>query len=207
MYFTVYKTTNLVNGKIYIGVHKTNNPFDDYLGSGTAINNSIIKYGRDNFEKDILAICDTEEEMYEIEKRLVNQTFLKFVSTYNMIIGGKGGFPNTPYSVVKRSKTLKKKYKEDEIYRTIHQENLKKIGIKAWSSEARSKRLNTFKERGISKGEKNPNFGTCWINNGTENKKMSINSSVPEGWVKGRKAFWKARRGKAKEIREQNQIA
>jgi len=204
MYFTVYKTTNLINGKIYIGAHKTSNLSDGYLGSGVAVNRAIAKYGRDNFEKYILAICDTEEEMYEVEKSLVNETFLKFFSTYNIMTGGYGGFTHI-HSVGALSKAIKRRYKEDETYRTIHQENLKKIGVKAWSPEARFKRLNTFKEREISKGENNPNFGTRWITNGTENKKILVDTSIPEGWRLGRKALWKARRGKAK--LEQNQIA
>lgn len=33
-YYTIYKTTNLINGKIYIGKHQTKDPYDSYLGSG-----------------------------------------------------------------------------------------------------------------------------------------------------------------------------
>lgn len=39
--YTVYKVTNIKNGKYYVGVHKTNNPYDSYMGSGTAIRNAI----------------------------------------------------------------------------------------------------------------------------------------------------------------------
>ncbi len=51
MYYTIYQTTNLINNKIYLGQHKTNNPYDSYYGSGTALINSIKKYNKHNFKK------------------------------------------------------------------------------------------------------------------------------------------------------------
>jgi len=49
MFYTVYKTINLVNGKIYVGLHVTDKLDDDYLGSGKLIQAAIKKYGRENF--------------------------------------------------------------------------------------------------------------------------------------------------------------
>ena len=54
MYHIVYLTTNLVNSKIYVGVHSTYNLDDYYLGSGIAIKKSIKKYSRDSFKRQIL---------------------------------------------------------------------------------------------------------------------------------------------------------
>jgi hypothetical protein len=46
MNYFIYKTTNLLNGKYYIGMHVTNQIDDGYLGSGKYLNNAIKKYGK-----------------------------------------------------------------------------------------------------------------------------------------------------------------
>jgi len=51
MFFTVYKTTNLINGKIYVGLHVTDNLEDDYLGSGSQLKLAVKKYGKEKFQK------------------------------------------------------------------------------------------------------------------------------------------------------------
>ena len=49
-YYYVYLTTNLINGKKYIGQHY--GELDDYyLGSGSILKKAILKYGRKNFKK------------------------------------------------------------------------------------------------------------------------------------------------------------
>jgi group I intron endonuclease len=61
----IYKTTNLINGKIYIGQDSKNNP--KYLGSGKIIKLAIKKYGKENFKKEILEYCDTFAELNDRE--------------------------------------------------------------------------------------------------------------------------------------------
>ena len=56
-YNFVYKTTNLVNGKIYIGQHKTNNLEDGYIGSGVSFSRAVAKYGKENFKFEIIESC------------------------------------------------------------------------------------------------------------------------------------------------------
>lgn len=92
MLYLIYKTTNLINNKIYIGKHKTDNIDDDYLGSGTYFNNAVKKYGRENFQREILFECKSEEEMNQKEFEIVNQDFVNRSDTYNLKVGGDGGF-------------------------------------------------------------------------------------------------------------------
>ena len=88
MYYYLYKITNLINGKIYIGVHRTYHLNDGYMGSGKNIQNAIKKYGIENFEKEILKWFESEEEMYDEEAEIVNEDFIKRNDTYNIIEGG-----------------------------------------------------------------------------------------------------------------------
>jgi hypothetical protein len=91
-YYTVYQVKNLVNNKIYIGCHKTEDPYDDYLGSGKLLNRSIKKYGVRNFKKEVLYIFDNPDEMYQKEKELVDNHFTLREDTYNIKVGGNGGW-------------------------------------------------------------------------------------------------------------------
>lgn len=50
-YHVVYKTTNTLNNKIYVGLHSTNNINDNYIGSGYVLKDAIKKYGKSKFKK------------------------------------------------------------------------------------------------------------------------------------------------------------
>ena len=101
--YIVYKTTNKVNGKIYIGVHKTfdANIFDGYIGCGiniykisndfkpiTPFQRAVKKYGVNAFEREILYIYDNPKEASDKEKEIVNGEFLLRQDTYNIAFGG-----------------------------------------------------------------------------------------------------------------------
>ena len=88
MFYLIYKITNKLDGKIYIGSHKTKKVDDGYMGSGKYLNRAYQKYGMENFTKEILFVFDNETEMNEKEKELV----IISESTYNLCEGGKGGF-------------------------------------------------------------------------------------------------------------------
>lgn len=66
--FFVYKTTNIINGKYYIGVHKTYDIEDGYLGSGTILKKAIEKYGKENFSREILSYHDSYDSALKEEK-------------------------------------------------------------------------------------------------------------------------------------------
>jgi group I intron endonuclease len=91
----VYKTTNLVNQKFYIGVHATNNLNDGYLGSGKLLKRAIKKYGIENFKREILFDFETLDEAYSKEGELVTSGFIENQDNYNLRTGGEGGTPSS----------------------------------------------------------------------------------------------------------------
>jgi hypothetical protein len=88
--WTVYKTTNLINGCVYYGVHGTTNVNDRYLGSGKIIKLSIKKYGRKNFKKTVLVTFDNAKDAFDYEELLVNTVLIKNQDVYNITTGGIG---------------------------------------------------------------------------------------------------------------------
>ncbi len=89
VFYTVYQTTCLVNGKTYVGCHKTSNPNDSYLGSGVLFSKAVAKYGKENFKKEVLFIFDNPEEMLTKEHELV---VVDPETTYNLDRGGRPGW-------------------------------------------------------------------------------------------------------------------
>lgn len=121
----IYKITNNINNKIYIGKDTTSNP--NYYGSGSLISKSIKKYGIENFTKEIIEICESNEILCEREKfwiEFFNSSDLKI--GYNISKGGDGGDtlsnnPNIDIIRKKISETMKKKIFSEE-----HRKNLSK---------------------------------------------------------------------------------
>ncbi len=92
MFYLIYKITNNINKKIYVGSHKTKNKNDGYMGSGKYLNRAINKHGIENFTKEILFVFDNAKEMYDKEAEIVDADFLAEENTYNLKRGGFGGF-------------------------------------------------------------------------------------------------------------------
>lgn len=89
-YHIVYKTTNTVNNKIYVGIHSTNKLEDRYLGSGWLLKAALTKYGRQHFKRIILLVLPTRDLARELEHLLVDSSFISRPDTYNLTIGGMG---------------------------------------------------------------------------------------------------------------------
>jgi hypothetical protein len=83
-------TINLINGKKYIGIDSNNDP--SYLGSGLYIKESIKKYGRENFKKEILEVCQSKQDLQDREKYwILFYDAVKSDDFYNIHEGGTGG--------------------------------------------------------------------------------------------------------------------
>lgn len=217
-YYTVYKVTNKRNGKFYIGTHKTKNLDDNYMGSGKYLRAAIKKDGVENFEKEILFVFDNPADMYDKEAEIVNEDFLVEQNTYNLRVGGFGGFDyintNLDLSELRKSNGRKvspevrsrngkksaqrnhKKWREDPTTRpfTFTKERNAEYSQRALTEEALSKRRETYKRIRHQQGEKNSQFGTCWIYNEMQQVSMKIKKGevgryLDEGWLPGRKFF------------------
>ena len=89
MPYILYKTTNILNGKYYVGVSNGNN--SSYKGSGTALLEAIRVNGSKSFRRETLETFETAEDAYAREAEIVNDEFVKNRNTYNIKVGGKGG--------------------------------------------------------------------------------------------------------------------
>jgi len=89
MFRYIYKITNLLNGKVYVGKHTCDRIENLYFGSGVAIKRAIKKYGKDNFKKEIVCVCDTEEKLNDAEIHWIEK-FGSFGDGYNLTKGGEG---------------------------------------------------------------------------------------------------------------------
>lgn len=210
MYYYVYQITNLSNGKIYVGKHKsTKHPFDNgYFGSGKQITAAIKKYGIDNFKKEVLYYCNNAHEMAVKESEIVTEDFVKRLDTYNMHKGGYGGFEHINNDPIKRKEVTRlsaKRNKELGLGGTKNwtEKSIEKMQAHSWGNKIKagwspnnwSKMSSDKKEQvrnKISKastGSGNSQYGRIWISNvlTKEFKRITINDTIPEGWVRGKK--------------------
>ena len=212
MHYLIYKITNRLDNKFYVGKHKTENKDDGYLGSGILIERAVAKHGKENFMKEILFELSTEDEMNQKEADIVDEDFVARDDTYNLKLGGTGGWDyvndNNLSTGRKKSKSefsqmgklgsssLWKTYESDpELYRAFQE----KISIKCrryfatnqhpWKGRHHSdesKEVMRRKKLGMYDGEKNPSFGTMWITDGTSSMKIKRNDPIPFGFRRGR---------------------
>lgn len=205
-YHYIYKTTCSVNGKYYIGMHSTDNMEDGYLGSGKRLWYSINYHGRDNHIKEILEFCDNREQLKKREEEIVNEQLINENLCMNIKTGGNGGFSSEEHRKKfietnnwlpshKRIKWLRendtkwleeKKQKIKDGLRKVKFDPKTFLGKK---HTEKSKKLISEKNSLNQRGKNNSQYGTCWITNGKENKKIkkeSIDEYLIKGWKRGR---------------------
>jgi hypothetical protein len=132
--YTVYKTTNIINGTIYIGVHKTNDINDTYIGSGKLLKMAIKKYGRDSFKKEILHIFDNSQDAYLKESELVSELFILDKNNYNLAVGGvptTDFYPNRKYLSGKNHPMWGKKQSEESNRKRSQTQTGKKMSVES----------------------------------------------------------------------------
>lgn len=90
MHHIIYKTTCLVTGKWYIGMHSSKHEDDDYLGSGKIITASLRKHGRKNHVRTTIAIANSRQDLRLLEEQIVTVELLKDPLCMNLAVGGCG---------------------------------------------------------------------------------------------------------------------
>ena len=217
MFYIIYKITNQINNKIYIGAHITANIYDDYMGSGKYLQNSIKKYGLASFTKTVLHIFDNITEMFAKEFELVDEAFVSRKDTYNLKLGGQGGWDyinRTGKNLYGKNgqpgyggENLKKAPSKQQLIdqglwekRNLQISNVLKTGFrsgritpvflgKSHTIENKRKVGNASKKH--QKGEGNSQFGTCWVRHPIEGNKKIKNKDLDfylnQGYIKGRK--------------------
>jgi len=201
----LYKTTCLVTERYYIGMHSTCNLDDGYMGSGKRLKYSIRKYGVDNHKKEIIEFFETRELLIEAEKKAITPEMITDKNCMNLKEGGFGGF-----SVEQQKLNAIKSNNKQKLLKETNPEWLKqkseKISIgnkKAYDSGQREKKYfydwtnkkhteetkKIISEKNSTKqqGYNNSQYGTCWITNEKENKKIYKGDLIPSGWRLGRK--------------------
>jgi group I intron endonuclease len=194
-------------------MHSTSNLEDGYIGSGDRIKRSINKYGKENFKFEILEMLSDRDSLKKREKELINEDLLKDKMCMNLCFGGGGGYIS-PEGVRKGRKTtdkiLRERYGDNFLSvifknyynqltpkeREYHIEKIKQgqknsnfdygKSFRGKKHKEDTKKIIGEKNSIKQKGEKNSQFGTCWITNGVENKKINKDSEIPQEWYKGR---------------------
>jgi len=211
MHYLIYKITNKLDNKIYVGKHKTENKNDNYYGSGLLLNRAMNKHGRKFFSKEILMECSSEAEMNQKESDIVDALFISRDDTYNVKLGGPGGFD----FINKCGKNIYENHSKisRENVKIAHMSFLEKLNFDAefkeeWKAKISAKvKLNRVifgnpfsgehhtdaTKKRISKsmqgkhsGKKNPNYGNRWITDGSTNRLILRGLSLPIGFRFGR---------------------
>lgn len=207
----IYKTTCLVTGRFYIGLHSTDDLDDGYLGSGLRLAHSLQKHGAEQHTRIILEHCSSREELKRREAEIVNERLLQDERCMNIALGGGEGWEqvNANRSAEEWASIQKLGYAAMTAKLTPEQRSFRarngwqgtekqmaafKSGqplatIAAASPEVNKRRKATLQSIGHQQGNANSQYGKCWMTNGEKNLKASasdVERLLAEGYRRGR---------------------
>ena len=192
-------------------MHSTSNLKDGYMGSGKILRYSIRKYGKNNHTVEILKFFDTRELLIESEIKAITNDMIQDKNCMNLTEGGSGGNGArflTKEQLSKGGKIAgnirKHKLKTDIVFKTKDSlektkffKMLRESGkVTTWNdnydwtgkkhSEETKKKMSES-SKGMGEGSTNSQYGTCWVTNEKESKKINKGGNIPIGWRLGRK--------------------
>jgi|SRR5579859_1085076 len=209
MHHLLYKTTNILNNRFYVGMHSTKNPKDRYLGSGKRIKYEIQKYGKENFKREILEEFPTRKALEDAEAEVVNEELLSDPLCLNLKNGGEGGgriwnsnhakkFHRAGWEAMHRNKDhVAAGLKSGKTREKRNQEGLyppgtftSHFGGMQHSEKSRAQMKNTHARNAHQRAEKNSNFGkrNACVNKDGKNKRIPLDQLemfITDGWTKG----------------------
>jgi hypothetical protein len=203
----IYKVTNKINRKSYIG--KRTGKFDsNYFGSGVLIRRAVDKYGKNMFKLELLAFSDDKEKLNALEIKYISEYKKLFGSdrSYNIADGGDGNVHLFGDANPSRRQEVRQKLRKASLGHKLSKESRKKLSIAntgkpgAWKGKKRldmtgdlnpAKRDEVRKKISVSKlgitfskahRERigNASRGRCWINDGTRNRRIKNLNELPE---------------------------
>jgi len=205
-YHYIYKTTCIVNGKFYIGMHSTESINDGYLGSGKRLWNSINYHGKENHKKEIIEFCLNRDELKKREREIVNIELINDQFCMNLQLGGGGGFLNENH-MMKTSKAGNEKFKknmEDPEYKKNFSKKMSESNKKGFETGTRKRKKFydwtgknhtdetklklSLKNKNKGIGSDNSVWGRKWMNKDFKNKMVKseeIEFHISDGWVFG----------------------
>lgn len=157
----IYKTTCIITGKWYIGLHSTDDLNDGYIGSGTHLWRSIKKHGKHNHRTEILEHCSDRATLIKREAEIVTEDLLSQEACMNLMIGGNANAEEVKISTEERkrknseaSKAMWAKRKADPVAMAEHIAKIATPEIAAKRAKSNSgKKRTTEQKRNLQAGQ------------------------------------------------------
>lgn len=181
-------------------MHSTENVDDGYLGSGKRVKAEVKKYGKENFEKVILEELPTRKALEEREREIVNDELLIDPLCLNLKNGGEGGgsFWNEEHKVkyqaagtAARAIQIKEVGQHpNSISALVESTKGRNFNWSGRKHREETKAKMKASHKGLQDGEKNSQFGSCWVTDGVKPikiKKEQLDEYIRNGYSRGRK--------------------